>query len=91
MSSIRHFALAALASALFAGSAVAKDYELLNVSYDPTRELYQDYNAEFVKFWQKDHRRRHRENPAIPRRLGQTGPGGDRRPACRRGDPGPGR
>ena len=55
MSSIRHFALAALASALFAGSAVAKDYELLNVSYDPTRELYQDYNAEFIKLWQKDH------------------------------------
>lgn len=53
MSSIRHFALAALASALFAGSAVAKDYELLNVSYDPTRELYQDYNAEFVSFWKK--------------------------------------
>ncbi len=53
MSSIRQFALAALASALFAGSAVAKDYELLNVSYDPTRELYQDYNAEFVSFWKK--------------------------------------
>jgi sulfate transport system substrate-binding protein len=53
--SIRHYALAALASALFAGSAVAKDYELLNVSYDPTRELYQDYNAEFVSFWTKSH------------------------------------
>ncbi len=26
---------------------------LLNVSYDPTRELYQDYNAAFVKHWQK--------------------------------------
>lgn len=24
---------------------------LLNVSYDPTRELYQDYNASFVKYW----------------------------------------
>ncbi|WP_040408845.1 sulfate ABC transporter substrate-binding protein [Aureimonas ureilytica] len=24
---------------------------LLNVSYDPTRELYRDYNAEFSKFW----------------------------------------
>ena len=24
---------------------------LLNVSYDPTRELYQDYNAAFVKYW----------------------------------------
>lgn len=55
MSSIRRYALAALASAVFAGSAVAKDYELLNVSYDPTRELYQDYNAEFVNFWKKDH------------------------------------
>ncbi|HEY8242200.1 MAG TPA: sulfate ABC transporter substrate-binding protein, partial [Casimicrobiaceae bacterium] len=25
---------------------------LLNVSYDPTRELYQDYNAAFAKAWQ---------------------------------------
>jgi sulfate/thiosulfate transport system substrate-binding protein len=24
---------------------------LLNVSYDPTRELYQDYNTQFVKYW----------------------------------------
>ena len=26
--------------------------KLLNVSYDPTRELYQDYNAAFAKYWQ---------------------------------------
>ena len=26
--------------------------ELLNVSYDPTRELYEQYNAAFVKHWQ---------------------------------------
>ena len=25
---------------------------LLNVSYDPTRELYQDFNAAFAKYWQ---------------------------------------
>lgn len=25
--------------------------ELLNVSYDPTRELYQEYNAAFAKYW----------------------------------------
>jgi sulfate/thiosulfate transport system substrate-binding protein len=31
--------------------AVAADISLLNVSYDPTRELYQDYNAAFTKFW----------------------------------------
>ncbi len=24
---------------------------LLNVSYDPTRELYQDYNGAFAKYW----------------------------------------
>src|SRR5271169_40717 len=24
---------------------------LLNVSYDPTRELYQDFNAAFAKYW----------------------------------------
>jgi sulfate transport system substrate-binding protein len=28
------------------------DATLLNVSYDPTRELYQDFNAAFAKFWQ---------------------------------------
>jgi sulfate/thiosulfate transport system substrate-binding protein len=27
--------------------------KLLNVSYDPTRELYQEYNAAFVKHWEK--------------------------------------
>ena len=30
----------------------AKEITLLNVSYDPTRELYTDINAAFVKFWQ---------------------------------------
>jgi len=32
--------------------ASAKDVTLLNVSYDPTRELYQDFNAAFAKYWQ---------------------------------------
>lgn len=30
----------------------AKETTLLNVSYDPTRELYQDFNAAFAQFWQ---------------------------------------
>jgi sulfate transport system substrate-binding protein len=34
----------------FAG-AVQAQTSLLNVSYDPTRELYQDYNAAFAKHW----------------------------------------
>jgi sulfate transport system substrate-binding protein len=37
--------------ALVATSALAQ-VTLLNVSYDPTRELYQDYNAAFAKYWQ---------------------------------------
>ena len=31
----------------------AKDIKLLNVSYDPTRELYQDVNSAFAKYWQE--------------------------------------
>jgi sulfate/thiosulfate-binding protein len=37
--------------ALLASGAAAKTIELLNVSYDPTRELYADYNAAFAKYW----------------------------------------
>jgi len=40
--------LATLAPALW-----AKDITLLNVSYDPTRELYQDFNAAFAKHWKE--------------------------------------
>ena len=35
----------------FASSAFAGGVTLLNVSYDPTRELYQEYNAAFAKYW----------------------------------------
>ncbi len=38
-------------TAVLTGS-VHADVTLLNVSYDPTRELYQDYNAAFAKYWQ---------------------------------------
>jgi sulfate/thiosulfate-binding protein len=44
-------ALVALAVSATAAVATAKDITLLNVSYDPTRELYQDYNAAFAKYW----------------------------------------
>lgn len=43
--------LAALATTLIASQAFAAN-ELLNVSYDPTRELYSDFNAAFNKHWQ---------------------------------------
>ncbi len=32
-----------------------KSVTLLNVSYDPTREFYQEFNAEFAKKWQAEH------------------------------------
>ena len=35
------------------GGATAKEITLLNVSYDPTRELYQDFNAAFARHWQE--------------------------------------
>lgn len=48
---------AAIATLILAISAVtaafAANVTLQNVSYDPTRELYQDFNAAFAKYWQK--------------------------------------
>lgn len=35
----------------FTGLAQAADKEFLNVSYDPTREFYQEYNQAFGEFW----------------------------------------
>lgn len=40
-----------LASVLLPLSSWAADITLLNVSYDPTRELYVDYNEAFAKYW----------------------------------------
>lgn len=42
----------ALAVWLVPASAAASPTELLNVSYDPTRELYEQINAAFAKRWQ---------------------------------------
>jgi len=39
------------ATAGLVASASAKDIKLLNVSYDPTRELYVEFNAAFAKHW----------------------------------------
>src|SRR5882757_6578494 len=33
--------------------AQAQSINLLNVSYDPTREFYRVYNAEFIKYWKE--------------------------------------
>jgi sulfate/thiosulfate-binding protein len=42
-----------LAASLLFSSAAFADRTLLNVSYDPTRELYQQFNQEFVKYWKE--------------------------------------
>src|SRR5476649_1423891 len=47
---MKNFLKILLASSL-AISASAKEIKLLNVSYDPTRELYTEYNAAFAKYW----------------------------------------
>jgi len=46
---------AALAAIVLGASAAlhAADISLLNVSYDPTRELYAQYNAAFAKHWKE--------------------------------------
>ncbi|WP_235869712.1 MULTISPECIES: sulfate ABC transporter substrate-binding protein [Pseudomonas] len=48
--SLRHTLIGGLAT-LFVASASAAEIELLNVSYDPTREFYREYNAAFSKHW----------------------------------------
>jgi sulfate/thiosulfate transport system substrate-binding protein len=49
--------MALFALALSAGTAgaqsTAKPVTLLNVSYDPTRELYEDFNQQFAAYWKR--------------------------------------
>ena len=45
--------VACLAAAGSQGTRAADSLTVLNVSYDPTRELYQDVNALFVKAWKQ--------------------------------------
>jgi sulfate transport system substrate-binding protein len=53
----RRLLLVALAAATFASvappAAAERSIELLNVSYDPTRELYRDVNEHFAAAWKK--------------------------------------
>lgn len=45
--------LTLLAAVLLACGIDAKEIKLLNVSYDPTREMYEQYNAAFAKYWKE--------------------------------------
>ena len=73
------------ASASGAVQAAPRALELLNVSYDPTRELY----ATSTRPSPRTGRRRRGQDvndQAVARRLGQAGARGHRRPRGRRGD-----
>ena len=41
-----------LTASLLISSSAWADKTILNVSYDPTRELYQEFNAAFSKHWE---------------------------------------
>ena len=43
--------LLALTALGLTAAVIAKNIELLNVSYDPTRELYKEFNTAFAKYW----------------------------------------
>lgn len=43
----------ALSLAMVSANTLAKDIELLNVSYDPTREFYQELNPIFADYWKQ--------------------------------------
>jgi sulfate/thiosulfate transport system substrate-binding protein len=49
--SFKKLSLSVLLFGALASSAYAAEVQLLNVSYDPTRELYQDFNKAFAKEW----------------------------------------
>jgi sulfate transport system substrate-binding protein len=54
MNSVRRaLKLLAAVATLGASPLVHAQTTLLNVSYDPTRELYQDYNTAFAKYWKE--------------------------------------
>ncbi|NEX63991.1 sulfate ABC transporter substrate-binding protein [Noviherbaspirillum galbum] len=52
ISPTRLAAILAIGTALASSATRAADVQLLNVSYDPTRELYSEYNKVFAKYWQ---------------------------------------
>ena len=48
---LRTFSILLASVVALASGAIAADLTLLNVSYDPTRELYKDVNAAFASYW----------------------------------------
>lgn len=53
MRSFRFISIYAVIFSLMCVTSVVAQDVLLNVSYDPTRELYKDFNVEFKKYWKE--------------------------------------
>jgi sulfate/thiosulfate-binding protein len=51
---MKHLRKLLMAALLFALPAYSQKQTILNVSYDPTRELYEEYNKVFVEHWKKE-------------------------------------
>src|ERR1700744_848079 len=52
---MKRFLSLVVAAGMLAGSAAQADVTLLNVSYDPTRELYKDLGTAFAGSYKADH------------------------------------
>ncbi len=83
------FLISALAIAGWMTSAAAQDISLLNVSYDPTRELYADFNKAFAAKYKADTGKTV-GHQGVAWRLRPSGPFGDRWARRRCGDAGAG-
>src|SRR5512146_1789605 len=51
MNIYRFIAILLITFGAFLSATAANKVQLLNVSYDPTREFYQDFNAAFARYW----------------------------------------
>jgi len=69
MNRLGFLAVLLLALTLPSPAAVQAGTELLNVSYDPTRELYQEYNKAFARQWKQ----RSSQDPLIKQSHGGSG------------------
>lgn len=48
------FVILVLAAAVLCSTGARAEQTILNVSYDPTRELYQEFNAAFTRYWKTE-------------------------------------
>ncbi|URW86731.1 hypothetical protein M5E86_03580 [Blautia wexlerae] len=77
----------AVVLALMPVQAFGKTVSVTNVSYDPTREMFEQYNKIFEDHWKGEDRGRCGSD-TVPWRFRETGTGGSQWSGCRCGNPG---